>query len=259
MIEDLNFEMNCLTKTTNLTTQDVPAIITANAASDLYGYQFEPMICLSGAAAGVSKFGDKIGAQVASERLTLYDSAIIPGGQYSSIFDDEGVPTQHTIIIEKGILKGFLSDTIQAYLNKSKSTGNCARMAIRHINNYNTREYSNRPIISPSNLCVEPGDATDEELIREMKEGYVINILSGGITITDPSGDFNILGTHLFKVENGEIIGCVERASVAGNWYTIFKDVELVSKNQEQSMSSLGASCYMWPKLLIRSLKFKPL
>ncbi|MBN1327900.1 MAG: TldD/PmbA family protein [Candidatus Heimdallarchaeota archaeon] len=236
-----------------------PAIFTARAASDLYGYQFDPSVGLHGVTAGFSKLSDKIGDEVASSELTLYDDATLPGGQYSNAFDDEGSPTKKTIIIEKGILKSFLSNSYFATRNNSITTSNCARRATRQINNYYTREFTYRPTVCTTNFCILPGNASDDELVTEMKDGLIVNIIAGGITVVDLGGEFNVQGMHIYKVEKGEIIGTINDASVKGNWYQIFKDIQLVSSKPEYAMSSLGATSYVWPKMLIRELKFKPM
>lgn len=233
------------------------AILTARAASDLYGYQFEPMLCLDYALAGMTKFGDKVGDKVASEKVTLYDDATLPGGQYTTPFDDEGAPTEKTVLIENGIMKGFLASSIVANRNNSQTTGNCTRGANRRINNYYTRKFTYRPITNATNLCVKPGDASKEELLNEMDKGYIINMFTGGIAITDPSGDFNILGGHIYQVENGEIIGGIKQASIAGNWFEIFENVKLIGDKQNREMSSLGSTSYVWPDLVVSGLKFK--
>ncbi|MBD3191071.1 MAG: hypothetical protein GF308_10525 [Candidatus Heimdallarchaeota archaeon] len=249
-----NYIMN---KKAKIDQEDSLGILTARAASDLYGYQFEPMLCLDYALAGMTKLGDKVGDKVASEHFTLYDDATLPGGQYTTPFDDEGAPTQKTILIENGIMKGFLASSIIANRNNSQTTGNCTRGANRRINNYYTRKFNYRPLTNPTNLCIKSGDASNEELFSVMDNGYIINMFTGGIAITDPGGDFNILGGHIYKIENGEIIGGIKQASIAGNWFEIFKNVELIGDKPNREMSSLGSTSYVWPDLLVSSLKFK--
>jgi PmbA protein len=250
-------ETKIMSKPVTLVDGDYPTIITARAASDLYGYQFDANICLSGATSGTSKLGDRMAEKVASEKLTLYDDGTLPGGQYTTPFDDEGAATEKTIIIKDGILEGFLSNYYHATKNNSKTTGNCVKLADRRINNYYTRAYNYRPLTSPTNFCVAPGDCSEEELLEETGDGLLINLFTGGISITDPSGDFNIPALHIYKIEDGEIKGGIQQASVAGNWYNIFADIQLIGKKRESEMSSLGVNSYVWPKLLVKSLSFK--
>ena len=258
-IKEAAEESLMMTKLSRIEDTTCPATLTSRAAADLYGYQFDTSIAVNGVVAGYSKLGDKLGEQVATPEFTLYDDATLSGGQYSNTFDDEGSPSKKTIIIENGILKSFLSNTYYASRNKSETTSNSTRSANRQINDYYTREYTYRPTISTTNFCVAPGDASNEELISEMKNGLLVNVITGGITVVDLGGDFNVQGLHLYKVENGEIVGAISDAAIKGNWYKIFRDVQMVGKEPERSMSSLGANSYVWPNILVRELQFKPM
>ncbi len=174
---------------------------------------------------GRSPLSDKVGKQVASENVTIVDDGLLKGGWRTRPFDDEGHATQRTSIIEKGFLKGYLYDTYTALKEGLESTGNAFR-----------RQYWFPPQPSPTNLILEPGEASPEEIIRGTKHGiYVVETI--GEWLSNPvSGNLNATITHGYLIEKGELKQPVKGVVISGNFYDILKGkIELVGEDLRNS------------------------
>jgi len=160
---------------------------------------------------GASPLGDKREAKVFDERLSLWDDATVTYRPRSRPCDDEGVPGQSTPLIEHGVVKGFLYDLQTAGLGGVQSTGSGDR----------GRDRGGLPTPSISNLIFKTGDTTFEDMIRDLKEGLVVERLMGAEQTNVLGGEFSgnvLLG---YKVEKGEIVGRVKDTVVSGNIYQV--------------------------------------
>lgn len=169
---------------------------------------------------GASALGDKLGDQVFDDRLSLYDDGTVDFAPRSAICDDEGVPTQRTVLIEKGVLTSFYYDLQTAGLAGRESTGN------------GFRGLYSLPSPSLTSLIVGEGEATFEEMLRSVKEGLLVDQVMGAWAGNLLSGDFSA-NVHLgYKIENGEIVGRVKDTMVAGNVFELFKQAVQAVGNQ---------------------------
>ena len=108
--------------------------------------------------------------------------------------DGEGVHSQRTVVVEKGILKSFLYDSYTASKDGVESTGNAVR------------GYDHTPVIGATNLCIESNTiATKDELLRDVRDGIFVNDVIGAHTASPTSGDFSIVAQNAFSVKNGEL------------------------------------------------------
>ncbi len=180
-------------------------------------------------ARGISKIGDKIGDQVADERITIYDDGTDPRGLNSSSADDEGVPRQRTPIIEKGVLQSFLWDTYWANKMGLKSTGNAKRNARQGLVE-----------ISKSTAVIEPGEREIEEIIKEIDHGYYIHNVQGAHSSNPDSGDFSVVGNPAILIENGEMIGAVHGLMFSGNIFDLLMNIQEVSSTVRVLFSTIG-------------------
>lgn len=155
----------------------------------------------------VSPLGDKIGQRIVSPRLTIMDDATIDFASNSCPIDDEGIPTSRLALIENGILKNHLFDLQTAGLMKSKSTGN------------GYRGFDTLPSPHCSNLVIQPGEITLDEMIKQMKDGLIVQQVIGAGQSNVLAGEFSVNVDLGFKVENGEIVGRIKDAMIAGNAY----------------------------------------
>lgn len=158
---------------------------------------------------GISPLGEKKGQQIFDSRLSIFDDATIDLALNSCPIDDEGVPTSRLSLIEKGVLKNYLFDLQTAGLMNSKSTGN------------GYRGFDSLPSPHCSNLVVQPGEMTMNEMIKQMKNGLIVQQVIGGGQGNVLAGEFSVNVDLGFKVENGEIVGRIKDTMIAGNTYEL--------------------------------------
>jgi len=187
---------------------------------------------------GLSLLKGKEGESIASDIVTLIDDPHLKDGLGTTSFDDEGVATCKKEIITKGKLNTLLYNLKTAYKAKIKSTGNGFKSS-----------YASTVGVSATNFYINPGEKSFEELCKEVKEGVIITefagLHSGASSIT---GDFS-LAAKGFMIENGEKSFPVEQITVAGNFFTLLKDIEEVGSDLKFPMSSIGC-----PSVVIKEL-----
>ena len=154
---------------------------------------------------GSSAFSGRIGERVAAKGVTVVDDGTIKDRRGSLNVDDEGNPTQRTVLIEDGILRGYLQDTMNARLMGVPVTGNARRESFAHL-----------PIPRMTNTMMLNGDKTPQEIIASVKNGlYAANFGGGQVDIT--SGKFVFSTTEAYMIEDGKITYPVKGATLIGN------------------------------------------
>ena len=154
---------------------------------------------------GSSAFSGRIGQRVAARGVTVLDDGTIADRRGSLNVDDEGQPTQRNVLIEDGILKGYMQDAMNARLMKVRPTGNGRRESYAHI-----------PMPRMTNTYMLGGDRSPEEIVASIKKGlYATNFGGGQVDIT--SGKFVFSASEAFWVENGKIQYPVKGATLVGN------------------------------------------
>jgi PmbA protein len=169
---------------------------------------------------GASPIGNKLGQKVFDQKLSLWDDPTLAYRPNSRPADDEGVPSQRTPLIEGGTVANFLYDLQTAALAGIKSTGNGNRNG-------------GLPTPSPTTLIIAPGKTSFDEMVKDIKEGLVIEQLMGAEQGNILGGDFSgnvLLG---YKVENGKIVGRVKDTMVSGNVYQVLKEVAAIGSKPE--------------------------
>jgi len=160
---------------------------------------------------------DKIGEKIANESLTVIDNGRFEDGIASKPFDDEGIETRENLIIENGVLKMFLLDSITAKKFALPPTGNAHR------------KYNTIPAPAPTNFYIKPGNKSPEEIINEINEGLLITKLIGfGVDIV--SGNFSKGASGLW-IKNGEIAFAVDKITIADNLSDILRNITLVGND----------------------------
>ena len=153
----------------------------------------------------LSAFSGRIGQRVASDICTVVDDGTIPHRRGSLNVDDEGTPTQKTVLIEKGILRGYLQDKLSAGLVGSPLTGNGRRESYAHI-----------PMPRMTNTYMLAGESTPEEIIRSVSKGiYAAHFGGGQVDITN--GKFVFSASEAYLIENGKITAPVKGATLIGD------------------------------------------
>ncbi len=169
----------------------------------------------------ISPMYGKIGEKLFDEKLTIRDDSTLSDKVGSYTYDDEGIPGQNTILIDKGVLKNYIFDLRSAALTGTKSTGNAKR------------GLSSPPGPGNSNLIVEAGTTPLDEMIKSIDEGLLVESILGMGQGNILSGAFsNSLGVA-YKIEKGEIVGRVKNISIAGNIYECMQNIAGISKERE--------------------------
>jgi len=163
-----------------------------------------------------SAFSDRIGHRVGSELCTVVDDGTIPSRRGSLNVDDEGTPTHRTVLIEKGILKGYLQDKLNAGLMKMPLTGNGRRESYAHI-----------PMPRMTNTFMLAGESAPEDIIRSVKRGlYAVSFGGGQVDIT--SGKFVFSASEAYLIEDGKVTKPVKGATLIGNGPDVLTRVSMV-------------------------------
>lgn len=168
---------------------------------------------------GVSAFTELMGKKVAFELCTVVDDGTLPHRRGSLNCDDEGIPTNRTVLIEKGVLKSYLQDRLNATLMKMPLTGNGRRESFAHI-----------PMPRMTNTFMLPGDATPEEIIRSVKKGlYAVYFGGGQVDITN--GRFVFSASEAYLIEDGKVTRPVKGATLIGNGPEVLKHISMVGND----------------------------
>ncbi len=176
---------------------------------------------------GSSAFSGRLGEKVAADSITVVDDGSIQNRRGSLNMDDEGNPTQRTVLIENGILKGYLQDTLNARLMNMAVTGNARRESFAHL-----------PMPRMTNTFMLAGDRNPEEIIASVKNGlYAANFGGGQVDITN--GKFVFSASEAYMIENGKLAYPVKGATLVGNGPDILKRVSMVG-NDMQLDSGVG-------------------
>lgn len=170
---------------------------------------------------GTSVFAGRMGTRVASPGVTVIDDGSMPDRRGSLTIDDEGTPTGRTVLIEDGILKGYLQDRLNARLMGVAPTGNGRRQSYAHM-----------PLPRMTNTIMLPGNATTEEMIRSVKRGlYAVHFGGGQVDIT--SGKFVFAASEAYLIENGRVTTPVKGATLIGSGAEAMTQVSMIGGNLE--------------------------
>jgi PmbA protein len=161
----------------------------------------------------------KLGESIASEKVNLVDDALRIGGLGSRPFDDEGVGTQSTSVIEHGILRNYVHSAYTGRRLGARPTGNGIRTGSGSI------------AVGPTNFYLEPGEASVEDIIASVKSGlYVIELMGSGVNLVN--GDYSRGATGLW-IENGKLTYPVHEITIAGNLRQMLQGIDMVGNDIE--------------------------
>lgn len=201
---------------------------------------FAPIFSADQVQKGLSPLKDSRQETVASPLITLVDDPFEPGMPMT--FDDEGTPSQKTVLIQNGTLTGFLHNLKTAAKEPGAvSTGNGRRAGA-----------ASPVTVAPTNLFITPGTDSFDQLVEKLGNGLIITDMTGiHAGVNDVAGSFSLLSSG-FLVENGVITRAVDRITVAGSFIDMLKDVTDVGADLTFSLP--GVSRYGAPSLLVRQL-----
>jgi len=168
---------------------------------------------------GVSAFSNRLGEKVASELCTVVDDGTIKNRRGSLNYDDEGTPTQENVLIEKGVLRGYLRDKLSSRILKTQSSGSGRR-----------ENYQSIPMPRMTNTFMLSGESDPDEIVRSVPRGlYCANFGGGQVDIT--SGNFVFSASESYLIEDGKLTRPVRGATLIGNGPEALKYVSMVGND----------------------------
>ncbi|WP_224961892.1 TldD/PmbA family protein [Geomonas subterranea] len=178
--------------------------------------------------AGSSVYRGRIGERVASELITVVDDATIPHARGSFGFDSEGTAAQRTVLVENGVLKGYLYDRLSAMKDGCASTGNGRR-----------ESYRNRPIVRMTNTLIAPGQSDPAEIVKSVSNGLFVKRMGGG-QVNTVTGDFVFEVSEGYLIENGVVSEPVRGATLAGNGPEVLRQISMVGNDLGFGIGTCG-------------------
>lgn len=170
-------------------------------------------------AKGVGAFTGKLGQKVASDVFTMVDDGSVPNARGTINFDDEGTQTRRNVLIENGVLKGFMTDLLSAKQLEMKRTGNGRRESFRYI-----------PIPRMTNTFIDNGESEPADILRSTKKGLYVQSLSGG-SVNPVTGVFNFTCREAYLIENGEKTKPVKGATLIGSCLDVISNIDAVGND----------------------------
>jgi TldD protein len=168
---------------------------------------------------GGSVYAGRVCERVGSAIVNVIDDGLLPGGWGSSRFDDEAEATGRTVLVEGGVLAGFLSDRASAAALAVSATGNGRRASFRHL-----------PLPRMTNTYIDNGEATPEEIIGNTRYGLYAPSLSGG-QVDPTSGSFLFVAREAYLIREGRIDRPVWGATIAGSALDVLADIDMVGND----------------------------
>ena len=184
----------------------------------------------SSVAYGRSQFADKLGQQIANEKVTAIDDGTIPNAWGSVNFDDEGTPSRKNVLIENGVLKSYMVDKFNGRRMGMAPTGNARRQG-----------YGFTPTSRMTNTYIAPGQDRNEDIIASMEYGLYAKEMGGG-SVNPVTGEFNFAVSEGYMVRNGKICEPVRGASLVGKGSDILMNIDMVGTELAMGQGMCGSS-----------------
>jgi PmbA protein len=233
-------------------------IFSPQALAELAEYVLAYGLDLSAVDSGISYLRGMLGEAVANDKLTLLDDGRHPVGIASKAVDDEGVPTRTTTLIDRGVLRCFLSDTyyankLSSNVREFRSTGNGFRFGP-----VPGRNYSALPQIQPTNLVVKTGEERLEEMVKDTARGILLGRIWYSYPVNPTVGEFSTTNRgDTFYIEKGDIAGYVPPNSfrINDSLPRLLKEIQGIGREQKQSIVWGGVSSCLSPYVKFRDVK----
>ncbi|MBW1742552.1 MAG: TldD/PmbA family protein [Deltaproteobacteria bacterium] len=206
----------------------MPVVLSSEAGGTMIheavGHGLEADLALE----GLSVYSDRVGETVASSRITVIDDATIPQRRGSYGYDDEGFPAQKTLLIDKGVLKGYLCDRLYAMRFGGKSTGNGRRQSYKHP-----------PIVRMSNTLIAPDKDDPDAILRNTPNGVFVKKMGGG-QVNTVNGDFVFEVSEGYMIRNGQIGDPIRGATLTGNGPRVLESIDRVGNDLGFGIGTCG-------------------
>lgn len=177
---------------------------------------------------GLSVYAKKVGQQIASSLVTVIDDATLPNRRGSFRFDDEGVPSQKTVLVQDGILKRYMYDRLTARKDGVYSTGNGRR-----------ESYESRPVPRMTNTLIAPGNDNPEDIIKSVHKGFFVRKMGGG-QVNTVTGEFVFEVSEGYMIHNGQVAEPVRGATLIGNGPEVLMSINMVGTDIGFTIGTCG-------------------
>jgi TldD protein len=177
---------------------------------------------------GLSVYSGRIGQKVASELITVVDDGRDPGQRGTAAMDDEGSPTRRTVLIEKGVLRTYLSDRRHAEKLQIPRSGNGRRESFRYL-----------PICRMTNTMIERGESDPDEIVRSVKDGIFVKKMGGG-QVDVVSGNFAFEITECYRIRDGKLAEPLRGATLVGQGPKLMSEIDMVGWDLGYSTGTCG-------------------
>lgn len=177
---------------------------------------------------GLSVYSNKVGQQIASSLVTIVDDSTLPGKRGSFRFDDEGVESQRSVLVEKGILKEYMHSRLTAKKEGIVSTGNGRRQSYKH-----------RPIPRMTNTFIAEGEGSPEEIIKSVEKGFFVKKMGGG-QVNTVTGEFVFEVSEGYLIEKGQVGESVRGATLIGNGPEVLNSIDMVGNDMGFAIGTCG-------------------
>ncbi|MDD4646428.1 MAG: TldD/PmbA family protein, partial [Bacteroidales bacterium] len=167
----------------------------------------------------IGAFTGKVGQKVASDVFTMVDDGAIPNARGTLNFDDEGTPAKRNVLIENGVLKGYMNDILSARQLGMERTGNGRRESFRYI-----------PIPRMTNTFIEKGSSEPADILSSTKKGIYVQSLSGG-SVNPVTGVFNFTCREAYLIENGKKTAPIKGATLIGSCLGVISAIDAVGND----------------------------
>lgn len=232
------------------------AVLGPRAVAELFSYSFADAFCADNVQHKASPLEGKIGEQVASDIVTLVDDGTFEGGLVSFKMDDEGMPSQRTVLIENGMLKGYLHNNQSAKIESTAGTGNCIRWEMPSVDYFYYRSFRRLPRIYPTNLVFKLGRTPLDTMIGEVKDGIYVERSDPAFTAR-PDGSFSVTVLNGLRIENGELTTPASDVRIAGNIFDYAKKIDAIGDTSEKWTPLLYPSCIIAPPIRIQDVNIQ--
>jgi TldD protein len=206
----------------------MPAVISSEAGGTMIHEAIGHGLEADLAQQGLSVYSGKVGQPVASPLISVIDDPTLQKKRGSFRFDDEGTPSQRSVLVEKGILKNYMYDKLTAMKDGVTSTGNGRRQSYQH-----------RPIPRMTNTFITPGDTPPGKIISSVDNGLFVKKMGGG-QVNTVTGDFVFDVQEGYRIKHGMIEEPVRGATLAGNGPEILKSVDMVGSDLGFAIGTCG-------------------
>ncbi len=176
----------------------------------------------------LSVYSGRLGEKVASELITVIDDSTIPTKRGTFVFDDEGTPSQKTVLVDRGILVNLMYDNLSAIREGKKSTGNGRR-----------ESYRQKAIPRMTNTLIVPGKSDPKDIISSVDKGLLVKKMGGG-QVNTVNGQFVFEVTEGYMIENGEIKNPVRGAILTGSGPEVLMEIDMVGNDLGYAIGTCG-------------------